>query len=508
MAVAELKLLQKLNEYEFGVELWMMRSGINQNKWDYQNLEQHYLSFVGTPILCAFPHGQIADGHNLVEKRDANGEPYYSFIGRDGLEQIVGTLSDDPNDFSLVEKDGETWLVAKGRLFTFYAHELVSHLKETGSMSVSVETEVLESHVSEEDPTVEVFTEWIGLGVTVLHETVAPAIPGANIKALQALASEFNEMKLKVASMIKQTAEEVGGEPDESDDVGEEDEKDDIGEPDEPDDPDDAKDYDDGLDDDDDEPSDGEETQKPQNQNLSKGEITMQVFTKKQVAELAPKFDGYTVLAAGQDDAGIRVCLMSADGTTAVYTMDSIDDSYIDPKKFVTVNTSVSFKFDEESSIDVASYELTDALGASVVKANAELESVSGELKSAKETIESMKAAEMKRRVSAAKAKAVETLAKFNANRTEKVNEAVLDGINEAIDNGEYSDCLNGEGEWCGEDAVCEAVLAQCAKEVMKYDQAQVARNSSHYVWSEGHRTSGEGEGVEALIAQWRAKKI
>lgn len=499
-----LEVIGQDKDLNYDVILSCLRSGRNRNFWDYQNVKEYAHTFVGVPILCAYVRGQIADGHNFEEKTLPSGEIVYDFTAGTA-ERIVGAISDNPKDVWTEEIDGQTWVKAKGKLWRFYNLALVEHIAEVKSMETSAETIVEESY---QDGDVEVFTKWKAIGITILHETVAPAIPGANIKALQALASEFNEMKLKVASMIKQTAEEVGGEPDEPDDVGEKDEKDDIGEPDEPDDPDDAKDDDDGLDDDDDEPSDGEETQKPQNQNLSKGEITMQVFTKKQVAELAPKFDGYTVLAAGQDDAGIRVCLMSADGTTAVYTMDSIDDAYIDPKKFVTVNTSVSFKFDEESSIDVASYELTDALGASVVKANAELESVSGELKSAKETIESMKAAELKRRVSAAKAKAVETLAKFNANRTEKVNEAVLDGINEAIDNGEYSDCLNGDGEWCGEDAVCEAVLAQCAKEVMKYDQAQVARNSSHYVWSEGHRTSGEGEGVEALIAQWRAKKI
>lgn len=507
MAVAELKVTQRLNEYEFGVTLRVMRSGVNRNMWDYQNLEQHYMSILGQPILCAFPNGRIGDGHLMQERTDANGEPYYSFISKPGLEQIVGTISDDPKDIRLVEEDGETWLIAEGRLFAFYAHELVEYIVECGVMDVSVETEVLEGHIDENNPQIEIFTDYNILGVTILGSGVAPAIPGANIKALQALESEFKAACLKAASLINTAEDGVSGTDDDIDDTEEEEgEGEGVIDVDDPDMPEDSDEEEEGLKNN--ESSDGE-PEKPQNKTNSKGEIEiMQVFSKKQVAELAPKFDGYTVLAAGQDEAGIRVCLMSADGTTAVYTMENLD-AMIDPSKIQKINASVSFAFDAETQLAVDSYELTDSLGADIIKATSELESKSAELKSAQETIESMQAAELKRRVSAAKAMAKATLEQFNANREEKVDVAVLESINEAIDGGEYSECLNADGEWCGEESVCEAVLAKCAKAVMAYDKAQVARNSTHYVWSEGAQHSTvQDEGVSALIAQWKAKKI
>ena len=41
-ASGTLKVMQKLNEYEFGVELWVLREGENRNKWDYRNLRDYY----------------------------------------------------------------------------------------------------------------------------------------------------------------------------------------------------------------------------------------------------------------------------------------------------------------------------------------------------------------------------------------------------------------------------------------------------------------------------------
>lgn len=60
VATGQLKVLQKLNPYEFGVELWLMREGVNQNRWNYQNLEKYYKTFVGRPILIAYVMGKSA----------------------------------------------------------------------------------------------------------------------------------------------------------------------------------------------------------------------------------------------------------------------------------------------------------------------------------------------------------------------------------------------------------------------------------------------------------------
>ena len=52
--MGELKVLRRLSDYEFGVEIRTIRDGVNRNFWSYQNMYKCYLSFLGTPILCAF----------------------------------------------------------------------------------------------------------------------------------------------------------------------------------------------------------------------------------------------------------------------------------------------------------------------------------------------------------------------------------------------------------------------------------------------------------------------
>lgn len=435
----ELKVLERINDYEFAVSLRIMRSGLNQNRWDYQNVDKYYLSFTGQPILCAFPNGRIGDGHTMEEKIDENGEPYYSFVGANS-EKIVGTISENESDIQLVEEDGETWVVAKGRLFAFYAKELVDNIVKVGTMEVSAETEVYESHM---DGDIEVFTKWTALGCTILGEGVAPAIPGARIQEFAALSEEFKKVCLRAASYIDgNTAEEEKI----------------------------------------DEPVAAEPINKPHDsKNNAKESNQMTKFSKKQVAELASKFEGYTVLAAGQDEVGIHVCLLSAEGVTATYTMDSLEDT-VAPEKIIKVNAQVAFSgADWEMAIDA--YEVIDHLLAENVRANASLDKATADLQEANDKISKMVENEMNRRVSAAKATAEDTLAKFNANRLDPVAESVLDSIMTSIDNGDFSKFENEKGEWLGEEEVRTKVLASCAADVMEKDAATASAQKKQFIW-------------------------
>ena len=159
-----------------------------------------------------------------------------------------------------------------------------------------------------------------------------------------------------------------------------------------------------------------------------------------------------------------------------------------------------------ELAIDAC--ELTDSLSAAVINANTQLEVANADLAKANSTIEEMVTKERKRRVSAAKAKALATLEEFNANREQKIDASILTKINEAIENGDFSECENAEGEWCGEDKVCEQVLAACAVEVMKQDKATAMANNSSYVWDkfEGKAKHQSG-GVQDLLARSGIRK-
>ena len=452
VATGQLKVLQRLNPYEFGVELWLLRDGENRNKWSYQNIDKYYKTFVGQPILIAYVMGKIGDGHNSQLKVDPRtGEEYYSYT--DGTaERIVGTLSDDERDFSLQKRDGQTWIVAKGRLFAFYAKETVDEIVRTGRMDVSVETLTYESHMEGD---VEVITNFRGIGVTILGAGVAPAVPGANIARLAALDEEFKTLKLKAASLQKA--------PDKN--------------------------------------------SAPDNGSLShKGVKDLKTYNKRQLAELAARFTDYKVLAAGEKDGKVYVCLLAKDGAYKYYVIENAAETIV-PERFqsMSVNTTMQvgedcITMEAQDFMELVGMENTARLNAAETKVN----SLSKELEAANAQLDAMREFENKRRLNAAKDKAKATLAKFNANREQKVAESAIDSILTDIEAGLYTNSCDKDKNWTGEAEVAKAVYAVCGAAVEKMDAEAAQRNRTVYAWDKFKNNSGEDDGsINGLLAKW-----
>lgn len=440
----ELRVLQKLNQYEFAVEIWIMRSGVNRNRWDFQNIEQHYRSFAGQPILTAYVGQQVGDGHNSQTKVDpTTGETYNSYMGPTD-ERIVGIISENEEDITLEERGGDTWIVAKGRLWRVYAPELVDKIVRTGRMDVSAETNVREER-REND--IDILTDWDGIGVTILGDYVEPAIPGANIRALAAMEQEFKTMQLHVASLLDQRSKK--------------------------------------------------------NNSEKRSERTVEIFNKKQMAELEVKFPGYTVLAAARSDNGIHVCLMAADGATATYTM-AAEDETIATEKISKCNAQVQFLFGEET-LHVSACDLTDKLSADLVKANSRAEKAEKDLETANETIRTMETAEKQRRRNAAKEAAKRELEAINANRceAERMGDEVINAVVEAAERGDYDECCDGEAQWNGEAVAAASVRSAAMEKQMAFDKANAekkrAASRRQYAWEMGASHTGDEDSVEAM---------
>ena len=408
----KLKFLDSRNDKLQPVELWCLNEKTNRNNWQYQNIAGHLSDFHDIPILTAYLlDGKIiSDGHNYDMKRDKNGEEYASFTAADA-ERIVGWIDGDARIQK--DEDGIDWVVCRGNLWAFYCHELVQKLKSQGleGMSISIETlvfseDIVDGVAYEKDYTV--------LGVTILNESVSPAVVDASIRTLSHLSEIRDAMKeeiLKAASYIE------------------------------------------------------DNTQEPVQEKTNLNErmrLNMTYFSRKQCAELSKRFNGYTVITAAQDDKGIHVALLSADGDIARYDMNSVDET-IAVERIRICEGTVTFDCDnsEENCDNTLSADLSETLEAMnevVCSANSAREVAEAELQKANEslatamaTIADMRNAENARRVQSAKTVAQRTLSAFNATSPFEVSESLLEAVNRDIDSGMYTERINADGAWIGE---------------------------------------------------------
>lgn len=437
--IGTLKVLSVGDDYITDVSLDLLDSRVNRNNWQYENLEQHLSQFYRKPLLVAY-EGEGLDGkpkfggHNFRYAIDPEtGEEYCSFVSSDA-EKIIGVTAFDEGDVRTERRGNDTWITATGVIYEWYAHELVSKLKaqQGRGMDVSIETLILDGY--EDETGVEHFTKYIVLGVTLLGDGIMPAVEGAHIKTLSEIEAEMPNLKLRAASYRNQE----------------------------------------------------NKPQEKQNEKRSE-QKPMELFTKRQVAELSAKFEDYTVLAAGRDENGIHVALMAADGTPYCYTSDTMET--FAPEKILQERVNAVFKFGDDV-LEVDACVMNDAIQAKYITAHNELESVKGELASALQTITSMKEAENNRRVNAAKEIAKKTLEAFNENRENKIDISELDALNADIDNGVYTNSVNNDGEWTGDKAVEDRVYAICGRKVAETEKADV----KHYLSWGGAAKKQENE--------------
>lgn len=425
-----LKVLEAVNRKLYRVEIWALNDRVNRNGWKYINLESHLQEFQDIPILTAYLRDGrvIGDGHNFDMRTDPKtGEQYASFTAADA-ERIVGWVPKDAN--IRIEPEGDTkWVVVTGYLWTWYARELVEKIAgQGGGMEVSIETLVTKEH---KEDGYDVEQEYVVLGVTVLGDGVSPAVAGASIKSLAELRSGMEKEILKAASYMGEK-----------------------------------------------EPETQESTKNPKERTKN----TM-IPTMRQLAEAGKAFEGYTCVGLSED--GMRVALLSAENAPFFYAYSETDKGNVIPERIKAASTVVTFKADEqetECSLDVV---MATALK-NMEAAEAHAKALEAENKTLKEKIEGMEKREMTRRLQAAKDAAKNALDKFNANRDEdrKFNCDILNGLLSRIDAGEFSECVDKECNWTGEQMVANEVAVLCMAEQVKQDANDRAKEKHYHTWN------------------------
>lgn len=443
--MGRMQVLERLNPYTFAVEIAIMREGVNNNRWDYRNLEKNYKSFLGQPILIAYVNGKIGDGHNMRPVYRADGEQVFTFT--DGTaERIIGTLSEDEKDFSIQNRDGQKWIVAKGKIYSFYAREAVEKIVAAGAMDVSAETDVFSSKKAPDG--VEIFEDWAGLGVTILGDDVPPAIPGARIKAAALIREAMEKMKFKAASLEQ---EEKSRSKDASD----------------------------------------PEAKKGVNRKMNKREL----------AALQKLFPNHLVLGASED--GTHVCLLSKETwEPAGYTFPAPGaGSDADQERIVPMRANAAFAFGEEN-VTVDMGDALDAMSAKLIRANSELEAAKQESEKLANEIKTMQEQERTRRIDCAKTAVRGKLEALNANRQNGClfSGELADKVCQMVDNGCFLDDEE-EGKWTGDTNAVRSLMALCmeAQETMDKDSAK----RKGFSWNELIAPEKQNDGSPEALIDW-----
>lgn len=459
----KLKFLEAKNDMLLPIEVLALNSEVNRNNWQYINLREHLNEFADIPLLTAYNMGGnvIGGGHQFDEKiNPKTGQPYVSFTAADA-ERIVGWIG--KNSAQLVNIDGVEWVKVTGFLWKWYSYELCEKLANLGSMEVSIETLITKEHM-EGDVAVE--EEYIVLGITILGDGVMPAVAGANVsvKTLSHLSEIRNAMEeriMKAASYIEDSGK-----------VNED---------------------------------------NSEKNTFTRSVKTLTYFSKKQCSELSKRFEGfgYSVLAAAQneEDNSINIALLSKSGDTAFYNMNSVDET-IAVERIKACEGKIAFGCGD-NSFEVNFETATEALNAEKAKAYEERDNAIAEAQKANEaltaamaTVTEMRNRENARRVQSAKSCAVNVLNAYNEFSQNKVSEKVLEAVNADIDAGLYTEKVNENGDWIGENEVAMRVKALCADEAMKVNKAAAEKNRHVYAWEKLDNSDNDDGSIGALLKQ------
>lgn len=454
-SVGEIRFLQQESDFIFPVELWLLNDAINRNNWKFINHVEHREMWAGKPILVAYVDDgrTVGSGHNQATRIDRHGEEYQSFTDSTA-ERIVGAISDDPADIRLEIRDGNTWTVARGFLWSFYAHELVEkivHDAQQGRvMELSIEALVTESRMEDG---VEVEERYLPLGVTLLGDGVIPAVEGAHIAMLSKMESEFQVLKLRAASYL--------------------------------------------------------DANKPKTNNNERTVINVSYLPKKELPALQEKFgENYTVLSAKQEENHITVTALRKSDRAFVCCDLNGSEKSIDEKQLTVCPAEIIVKRNEEEvgcadASDVMECEIGELCDNTNAARDAEAAAIERAEK-AENALKKMETKETARRIKASVDAANRQLAEINANRAESARFAdeTINEVRTLAENGEFVNCENTDGDWIGEEKAASVVRDLCMKKQMELDKqtAEKARLASHKKYAfEPDADHGTANGIEAL---------
>lgn len=230
----------------------------------------------------------------------------------------------------------------------------------------------------------------------------------------------------------------------------------------------------------------------------TKGTSKRMAFNKVQLEALGEKFDGYRIVGCSEDGKNIAL-LSKTDNCFYGYTFGETDEVITDNIKPVALNAEADFGEDVKVALDaIGAY--VDEIKSLTAKANdAEARADKAEAKVAELTDK-----ETKRRNKAVVAAIKELVKAYNADAEEPIDDKECADIVDAAEKGEFSDCDNAEGEFCGEEKACALVKAKIFDHEAVIRAKKNAAAATVHSWLDGLRKNNteNSETVESLLSR------
>ena len=186
----------EIKDYSFDdslipVDIKVMHDGLNLNNSTFyeQAINDAKETLKNKPIL-----GYIKkiDGS---DSKDFAGHEVEMVLGDEGLKVIylerpIGTIP-ETNNYSIQEENGKKYVSCRGYLWKEYLNEGYEILKDNPEKSVSMEI-TADDYKINDDGTINI-TKYRYLGVTVLGESVSPAMEGANLSVVGQFSEKFTK---------------------------------------------------------------------------------------------------------------------------------------------------------------------------------------------------------------------------------------------------------------------------------------------------------------------------
>lgn len=230
----------------------------------------------------------------------------------------------------------------------------------------------------------------------------------------------------------------------------------------------------------------------------TKGTSKRMAFNKVQLEALGEKFDGYRIVGCSEDGKNIAL-LSKTDNCFYGYTFGETDEVITDNIKPVALNAEADFGEDVKVALDaIGAY--VDEIKSLTAKANdAEARADKAEAKVAELTDK-----ETKRRNKAVVAAIKELVKAYNADAEEPIDDKECADIVDAAEKGEFSDCDNAEGEFCGEEKACALVKAKIFDHEAAIRAKKNAAAATVHSWLDGLRKNNteNSETIEGLLSR------